>query len=65
MAETRTKKQIEANRIDMEIFHVIGMLDQFAEEYEDADVAALSRTMFCSRGDIRKHMHGNDRRATV
>lgn len=65
MADTRTKKQIEANRIDMEIYRVIRMLDQFAEEHEDADVAALSRTMFCSRGDIRKHMHGNDRRATV
>lgn len=65
MAETRTKKQIEANRIDMEIFRVIGMLDAFAEEYEDSDAAALARTMFSSRGDIRQHMHRSDRRATA
>lgn len=65
MAETRTKKQIEANRIDMEIFRVIRMLDQFSEDYEDGDVAAFSRTIFCSRGEIRKHMHNDDRRATA
>lgn len=65
MAEARTKKQIEANRIDMEIFRVIGMLDAFAEEYQDSEAAYLSRVMFSSRGEIRQHMHRDDRRATV
>lgn len=65
MAEIRTKKQIEANRIDMEIFRVIRMLDQFAEDYEDGDVAAFSRTIFSSRGEVRKHMHNDDRRTTA
>ena len=65
MGEKRTKLQIDSNRLDMEIYRVIGMLDRFAEDYVDPEAADLSRTMFSSRGAIRKHMHPADRRSTI
>jgi mono/diheme cytochrome c family protein len=63
--ETRTRKQIEANRIDMEVFRVAGAMETFAKEFRDPklwDAAAIIRGQ---RHRIRKHMHKKDLDATI
>jgi hypothetical protein len=63
--EFRTRKQIDANRIDMEIFRVAGSIEAFAKEFRDPklwDAAAIIRGQ---RHRIRKHMHPKDVEATI
>lgn len=62
--ETRTRKQIDANRIDLEVFRVIGAIDRFANDYRDAEAAEFALLIDGWRHRIRKHMHIADREAT-
>jgi ATP-dependent helicase YprA (DUF1998 family) len=62
--ETRTTAQVEANRIDMEMFRVARMLEQFAEDHRSPEADAAALKILQSRHAIRSHMHKNDREAT-
>lgn len=62
--ELRTATQIEANRIDMEIFRVARMLESFAEEHRAPEVDASALQILRSRHAIRSHMHKDDREST-
>jgi len=64
MAEFRTKKQIDANKLDLEVFRVIGQIDRFANEYRDADAEEMAMHFDAYRDRIRRYMHGKDREAT-
>lgn len=63
-AETRTKKQIEANKLDLDVFRVVGCLDRFADEFNDRDVREMAGAINAMRSLLRKHMHRKDYEAT-
>lgn len=62
--ETRTKKQVEADRLDMDIFRLVGWLHQFADEFKDEDVRATARSLSACRRHVRKYMSAKDRERT-
>lgn len=64
MPEYRTKAEIEANVIDMNIYHVARMLEQFAEEFRAPDVDAAALRVLQSRHAIRSYMHKKDQEET-
>lgn len=65
MAEFRTKKQIEANQLDLETFRLSRRIEDFAKRYRDQDVDDMSATMDAMRRRLRDHMHRKDREATL
>jgi hypothetical protein len=64
MAEFRTKKQIDADKLDLEIFRVINQIDRFANDYRDADVNEIAMHFDAYRDRVRRHMHQKDQEAT-
>ena len=65
----RTKKQSDANRLDLELFRLAGKFERFSEDHEP--ITTRSRTgrqiamkMFNLRHAIRAHMHKEDREDT-
>ncbi|MCW5720741.1 MAG: hypothetical protein KIS86_06325 [Devosia sp.] len=64
MPEYRTKAQIEADRLDLEIYRLAGKLERFAEDHRAPDVDAAAIQVLRSRQAIRSYMHKNDREAT-
>ena len=64
MTEFRTKKQTDADKLDLEIFRVIGQIDRFANEYRDADVEEMAMHFDAYRDRVRRYMHRRDREAT-
>lgn len=62
--ETRTKKQIEADRLDLEVFRLVDRLQQFADEFKDSDVRATAQSLSACRRHVRKHMSAKDRERT-
>ena len=64
MVEYRTATQIEADRIDLEMFRLSMRLGDFAQQCCDDAVVDVSRQLFGARSAIRRHMHKNDRIAS-
>lgn len=65
MAEYRSRKQIDANSVDLEVFRVIGQIERFAADFRDDDALRMAHTIASMRARIRKHMHQKDREATA
>jgi hypothetical protein len=63
-AESRTKVQIEANKLDLEMFRLSRRFDEFAKLVGSRDIDEVSRHLFGSRGRVRKYMHKNDIKST-
>ena len=68
-AHTRTALQREANQLDLEMFRLMGRLQQFAEEHKGRirteKFADLARTISGNRYYVRQYMHREDREATA
>lgn len=63
-SETRTTVQIEANKLDMDMYSVAMRLERFAEEHRAPEVDAVALRILQSRHAVRSHMHKKDREAT-
>ena len=64
IGEFRTTKQIEADRIDLEVYRLLALLDRFANAYGDVDVRRMAAELDGKRERVRKHMHRIDRDVT-
>lgn len=64
MRDTRTTKQIEANKLDLEVFRVIGQIDRFANDYRDDAARQMAAILDGMRERVRRHMHPKDRAET-
>lgn len=66
--ETRTKLQIEADRLDLEIFRLVERLEQFAVLVKPSPKASSIRVdawrLDSARYTVREFMHRRDREAT-
>jgi len=66
--ESRTVRQIQANRLDLVAFRMAGEVERFAEEYAPKSERSLFKEIAAdirfARHQIRKHMHPKDREAT-
>lgn len=60
----RTKAQIQANKIDMELFRVAEDLERFARDHKVARVLEAARAVRSARFAVRACMHPDDVRAT-
>lgn len=60
----RTIKQIEADKLDLEVFRVVRQIDSFANEFRDDAVRQMAANIDGLRHRIRKHMHRIDSEAT-
>lgn len=61
----RTDKQVEADKIDMEIFRLIGRIERFAETTAFKDeVMDSAQRLQSARYAIRTLMHPKDREQT-
>lgn len=63
-SKTRTTKQIEANKIDLEVFNVINKIDRFASQQRDSSAHEMADIIDGLRWRIRKHMHDEDQKTT-
>jgi hypothetical protein len=64
MAEFRTKKQIDADKLDLEVFRIVNQIARFANDHRDAHVGSMAGLIDAMRHRIRKHMHSKDHEAT-
>lgn len=64
MRETRSIKQIDANKLDIEIFRVVGQIDRFANDHRDDAARQMAAILDGMRERIRRHMHPKDRADT-
>lgn len=62
--DKRTVRQIDANRLDLEVFRVVNEIDRFANEFGDEAARQMAATIDGLRHRIRKHMHTADQEAT-
>lgn len=60
----RTRKQKEADALDLQVFCCIGALLQFADDHKSKDVREYGMVLGGVRRHIRKHMHDADRKRT-
>ena len=65
MAERRTKLQIEANKIDLDLYRLRDRLLAFGEDNNFADIRAFAHEVSARRYLVRRHMHKADREATA
>lgn len=56
----RTRKQKEADELDLAVFRCIGRLLQFADDHKDRDVREMGMALAGMRHRVRKHMHKDD-----
>lgn len=61
--ETRTKVQIEANALDLEIFRLRQRMDDFAKLVNSSGIAMDAMHLGHARSLIWRHMHPKDRDA--
>lgn len=62
--ETRTRKQIDADRLDWEAFRLVTSLERFAADYRVPSVDEMAGTLTAMRARIRAHMHKDDVKRT-
>lgn len=65
MAETRTKIQIEANKIDLDLYNLRDRLLAFGDDNNLAEIRAFAHELSARRYLVRKHMHKADRETTT
>lgn len=64
MAESRTKLQREADSLDLQVFRLIGTLEQFAKDHRERGASTMATDLKMMRHVIRRHMHPRDREVT-
>ncbi|SCB30704.1 hypothetical protein GA0061101_106144 [Rhizobium lusitanum] len=62
--EFRTAKQIDADKLDLQVYNLICALDSFAEKYGDDRVRDMSSQIYGMRHRVRRHMHSKDLEAS-
>ncbi len=60
----RTKAQVEANKIDLDLFRVADALECFARDHKAPRLFESARSVRSARVAIRAQMHHEDVRAT-
>jgi hypothetical protein len=60
MMDHRTKKQIAADALDLEVFRLCRQLYQFAGQYGDKDIVGMSLRLDTMRYLVRRHMDKQD-----
>lgn len=60
----RTEAQVEANKIDLDLFRMADDLERFARDHKAARVFEAARSVRSARIAIRAQMHREDVRAT-
>lgn len=69
--DTRSLVDIEANRLDRDIYHLAARIDQFAEMVSrrkpqmDRDLVEAARSVSSARSAVRRFMHKRDYAETV
>ena len=67
MNESRTARQIEANKLDLDIFNLVRRIERFAEDYalqmEKHCFLQVARDLSSQRFHVQKYMHKADRQA--
>lgn len=61
----RTRKQTEANLLDLDLFRAADRLGRFANEYRDEPAREMANVIDGMRYRIRAHMHPEDRVRTT
>ena len=64
MAETRTPKQIAADKVDLKLYNAALALGAFGIEYDDRALREASQIVSSLRSRVRAHMHPRDREET-
>lgn len=64
MKKIRTPRQMEANKIDIDMFNLVMRLDLFAQRHARPEVAHMAILLDDMRDTIRQHMHPSDVKAT-
>jgi len=68
VADTRTTRQIVADKLDLEIFRLVRMVENFAEVHaipkERACFYQAAREISAQRFHVRKYMHKSDQEAS-
>lgn len=64
MREMRTKVEIEANQLDLELFRLIGRLEAFAEQTKEKGLNVIVNDLYSSRPLLRRMMHRDDQKRT-
>lgn len=60
----RTRKQSEANKLDLDIDRLVRRLEHFAAEHHAPEVRLMAWEFDRNRSRIRTHMHPQDREDT-
>ena len=60
MADHRTAIQIDADKLDLQVFNLTLALESFAEKYRLEAVREMSADIFGMRHRVRRHMHPKD-----
>lgn len=61
MTETRTPKQIAADKIDLHVFNLSRAFYAFGEDYGDPKMVEAGHQLSALRTRVRAHMHPRDR----
>lgn len=64
MAEKRTQKQIDADRLDLAIYRLTDQVQRFSDEHRDSNLQANVAHLNGLRMAVRRQMHPKDREKT-
>jgi hypothetical protein len=62
--DTRNTVQIDADRLDLEVFRAVTALNRFANTHRDNGIREMAQMIDGMRHRIRKYMHQADREKT-
>lgn len=65
MTGYRTNKQIEADKLDCEMFRLVSALERFSEDFKAPTVKSAAIKLNGIRSAVRQHMHSEDRKGTA
>jgi hypothetical protein len=63
--DTRTTKQIAADKLDLEMSRLADKLNVFGAGHSDRNIIEAGRIVDGLRSRVRNHMHPRDREETV
>lgn len=63
-SECRTAVQIEADKLDLEMYRLVGKMEEFAKLCGDETIDARAGRLFGMRGAVRAWMNKDDRERT-
>lgn len=64
-AKNRTRLQIEANRLDLEMYRIVGRIEEFGKTVNNKNIKSAASDLGACRNYVRAHMHPKDREETA